>query len=66
MFGGILLIIAVGVLYEGLKTLRELLAGREAKKNANRKNVGDVNVLNSNSYTDKSHLLASQTKVGVK
>lgn len=32
LFGGILLVMVVAILYEGLKTLRELIASREAKK----------------------------------
>ena len=32
IFGGILLVLVLGILYEGLKTLREVLAAREVKQ----------------------------------
>ena len=32
LFGGIILVMVVAILYEGLKTLREVIASREAKK----------------------------------
>lgn len=34
LFGGVLLILVLGIVYEGLKTLREILAGVEAKQQA--------------------------------
>ena len=34
LFGGVILVMLVAVLYEGLKTLREVLASYEAKQSA--------------------------------
>ncbi len=60
-----MLIIVVGILYEGLKTLREMLAGREAKKGMN-SNMAEVNVQNNEAHNDKTHLLPPQSKVGIR
>lgn len=35
LFGGVLLVLIIGILYEGLKTLREILAAKEQPRNAN-------------------------------
>ena len=57
LFGGIVLIIVVGILYEGLKTLREVLAAREGKGKKE-----DINVINN----DQTGLLTNKAKVQVR
>ena len=61
-----MLIIVVSILYEGLKTFREILAARDGKKtNSNKSHMEDVNVQN-NKQNDKTQLLPTETKVGIK
>ena len=59
LFGAILLVLIVGILYEGLKTLREALAVHEA--NQNKKKNESVNGAAMKEETDGDPLLSEKT-----